>query len=208
MQNCWQVPSRFLGKLLFLGFSSTLLAVAAPASGQAAERVAFRYGPFQRSISVADLQTYAETGEAPPELAVILRRIPSESRESVQQLLQAQLPVTVVTLDRFLRTPQGQGVLNQIADITVREDEAGVQAVRGASIVAAALPGGLSVLNFLKAYPSPTITLSLPETLAFVRESQGLLQGAAGALQNPGGQGQPIMGPEQQPSGQPMQPPQ
>lgn len=208
MQNCWQVPSRFLGQLLFFGFSSTLLAVAAPAASQAAERVAFRYGPFQRSIAVADLQTYAETGEAPPELAVILRRVPSESRESVQQLLQARLPVNVVTLDRLLRTPQGQGVLNQIADITIREDGAEVQAVRGASIVGAALPGGFSILNFLKAYPSPTITLDLPKTLAFIRESQGLLQGAAGVLQNPGGPGQPMIGPGQQPSGQPMQTPQ
>jgi len=207
MQKYWRVPNR-LGRLLVSGLSGTLLAVAAQASGQAAERVAFRYGPFQRSIAVADLQTYAETGEAPPELAIILRRVPSESRESVQQLLQAQLPVTVVTLDRFLGTPQGQGILNQIADITIREDEAGVQAARGASIVGAALPGGLSVLNFLKAYPSPTVTLSLPKAIAFVRESQGLLQGAAGVLQNQGGQGQPMIGPGQQPSGQPMQPPQ
>ena len=42
---------------------------------QAALRLKVRFGEFERSIAVADFAMYAESGQAPPELAWYLNRI-------------------------------------------------------------------------------------------------------------------------------------
>jgi hypothetical protein len=200
MQHRRPMDHPFPKKLVFLGLTSALLA-GLQAPSQAASRVAFRYGPFQRSVPVAALREYAETGEASPELRSILRRVPAGNRDAVRQLLQVTLPVNVVTVDRFLRTPQGQGIVSQIANITIRKDQAGEQAARGALIVGTARPGGLGVLSFLESYPSSTVVLNLPRALAFAQESQELLRGVGGRPNS--GSGQPLPG-----TGQPGQPPQ
>lgn len=196
MQKPWRVCGQSLGKWLTLGAISTLLALAGQSPVVAARRVAVRAGIFARSLPVADLRQYAETGQATPELRALLRRLDAEERQSFQQILKVQLPVNVLTVDRFLSTPPGQKILADIADITIREDQAGIPAARGALILATARPGGLGVLNFLEAYPSRTITLSLSETLAFLRENQALLLQVGGLLRPaPGGQAVPPSAP-------------
>ncbi len=167
---------------LFLGLSGSLLVVSAQTPGFAAQRVALRYGLFERSVAVSDLREYAETQKASPELKKLLRPIKPAEREIVQQALQTKVPVSVVTVDRLLRTPPGKKILADVAEVTVRRDDAGVQAARAGLVVGSVLPGGLGVLNFLEAYPSHTITLSLPRALKFARENQRLLRGAAGGL--------------------------
>lgn len=167
---------------LLFGLSSSLLVISTQAPGFAAQRVALRYGLFERSVAVADLREYAETQKASPELKRLLRPIKPTEREIVQQALQTKVPVNVVTVDRLLRTPPGTKILADVADITIRRDDAGVQAARAGLVVGSVLPGGLGVLNFLEAYPSHTITLSLPRALEFARENQRLLRGAAGGL--------------------------
>lgn len=144
----------------------------------AAERVSFRYGIIQRSLPVEDLRTYAETREASSELKTFLRSLSSESQSTVQEALQIQLPLNVVTVDRLLRTPYGQKALSELDQVVDRGDDAGIPALRAALILGTNSSGGLGVLNFLEAYPSKTITINLPQAIGFIEQYGQLLRRA------------------------------
>lgn len=163
-----------LYRRLCLGLSSALLvwggASLLPAPGQAAQQIKVKYGPFYRTVPVSALEEYAETGEAPRELAGLLRFVGREERESLLQGLKFGLPLDVVTVDQLLRSEAGDRLLEAVAPATDRPDQAGKLAIRGGLILAAASDDGLSVLNFIKKYPGVTMTLD-------VAKAQDLLSG-------------------------------
>ena len=142
--------------------------------GIAAEKVSMFYGPFGRSVSVAALRQYAETEQAPPELAPLLRLVSAEQRATLLTALQTQLPFDVVAVDQLLRSPLGEPILDQVADVTRLPGGAEKQALRGAMIVAAASPEGLSVISFLEAYPTPTMTIDLRKAMPLLESTDGL----------------------------------
>lgn len=149
----------------------------------AAKTISFKYGIFQRSLPIADLRTYAETQEASSDLKGALRYLNDENEQTIQSALQLQLPLGVVQVDRLLRTGTGQTALSEVAQVIEREDDSGILALRAALVLGATSPQGLSVLSFLEAYPSQTITIDLPKALEFVKENEGLLRSIPEATQ-------------------------
>lgn len=170
----------YRARLLLLGLSGSLLTLNAVsvAPSFAAERISFRYGPIQRSLPIEDLRTYAETREASYDLKTFLRSLSSESQNTVQQALQIQLPLNVVTVDRLIKTPYGQKALSELDEVVERGDDAGIPALRAALILGTNSPGGLGVLNFLEAYPSETITINLPQAISFIEQYGQILRRA------------------------------
>jgi hypothetical protein len=63
--------------LLTAGVGATLYSTA----GLAAEKVILRYGIFQESISVAELSSFAETGDPSPTLAAYMKLANKEPEE-------------------------------------------------------------------------------------------------------------------------------
>ncbi len=178
---------------LLIGLSGSLLVLILDAACSvtpsfAAETISFRYGVLQRSLPVQDLQTYAETQEASPELKTFLRSLSDDSQNTVQTALQLRLPLDVVTVDRALRTEYGQKVLSELAQVIERDDDAVVQALRAGLVLGSRSPGGLGVLSFLEAYPSQTITINVPEAINFVQRYEQLLRRAPGVRSGPEGQ--------------------
>lgn len=161
---------------LLLGLSVLLLNAVFAAPGEAAETVVIRYGPFTRSVSVADLQTYAETQKASPQLKSLLRSVGSESRQTVQEFLQVKVPLNVVAVDRLLRTEFGEKFLSETAQATVRRDDAGIPAIRAALTLGANSPRGLGVISFLEAYPSQRIVVDLPQALELIKTYRPILK--------------------------------
>ena len=147
------------GLILFLALDS----IFSLAPSFAAEDIAFRYAIFEESLSVEDLRTYAETQKASSTLKQLLGFLSPEERGAVQQVLQIKLPLNVVTVDKVLDTELGKKILSQVAKITKRRDNAGVQALRGASILSTISQNGLSVVSFLEAYPSQRITINVAQ---------------------------------------------
>lgn len=163
---------------LLLGLSGSLLVLAlegivAATPGFAAEQITFKYGPFARSVPVASLREYAETDKASPDLAALLGFVKAKDRDALQQGLKIKLPVDVVTVDRLLRSPAGETLLSKGSQAIVHPGGAGVQALRGGLVVAAASKEGLGVLSFLEAYPDPNMTINLPVALKLAK-SDGL----------------------------------
>ncbi|HEY9846036.1 MAG TPA: alpha/beta hydrolase, partial [Candidatus Caenarcaniphilales bacterium] len=164
-------------RYLLFGLSGSLLillldGVLAQAPGFAAESVSVRYGPFARSLPVADLKAYAQTQTVSPKLRSFLKSISTEDQKAIQSGLQTQIPLNVVTMDRLLRSDYGQKALSEIKPVIKRDDDAALPALRAALTLGAASPGGFGVISFLEAYPSQTIQINLPQAVQFVRKNE------------------------------------
>lgn len=156
----------------------------------AAENVVFKVGPFARSFPVQELRTYAETQEASPQLKPFLRRFDSEDQAMLREFLQIKYPLNVLTVDRLLETDYGQKFLSDAAKLTVRRDDAAVQALRAALILGTRSSEGLGVVSFIEAYPSQNLTIDAPQALKFIKANNQILQ-RLGGLRQPMGQETP-----------------
>ncbi|TVP61087.1 MAG: alpha/beta hydrolase [Nodularia sp. (in: Bacteria)] len=130
-------------------------------SVRAAETVVVRFGPFAESISLSELQNMADTGEFPRGLELYTGRISEEQRNFLSGALRARVPIDVVTLSRLLNTQIGTTILSNLSEALVRRDQAGVQALRAAFVLGATEPKGLSILDFIAAYPSQRLEINL-----------------------------------------------
>ncbi len=149
----------------------------------AADSVVFKTGPFERSLPVEDLRAYAETQKASSQLKPLLRFLDSEDQVTLREFLQIRYPLNVVTVDNLIRTDYGQQFLSEAAKVTVRRDDAGVQALRAALILGTVSPEGLGIISLLEAYPSQELTIDLPRTLKFIKANSQILKQLGGLRQ-------------------------
>ncbi len=140
--------------------------LGANTSAKAADTVVVRFGLFAESIPVSALQTAAETGEFPRDLALFTNNLSEEQRRTVLGALRTRLPLNVVTISRLLNTQIGTTILNDLATAVVRKDRAGAQALRAGFVLGSVAPQGLSILSFIKAYPSKRLEINLPQAFA------------------------------------------
>src|SRR5579883_2579649 len=153
-------------RLIISGFVLALACLIASPSF-AAEKISVRYGLFEQSLPVVDLEDYAKTGRVSSSLGGFLRFTNREQQQALRQLLQINLPVDLVSLDHVLNAPTGVKLLSQLSKAIVDGDRAGVQALRAAAVLGIK-PEGLSVLSFLDAYPDRQLALNLPDALSVV----------------------------------------
>ncbi|BAS54527.1 hypothetical protein NIES2135_02180 [Leptolyngbya boryana NIES-2135] len=127
-------------------------------SAIAAERVIFRYKILQESVSVPELATFAETGQASPDLQTYFR-LSGQKPETVRQTLTRPIKVNPIVLDRVLNSPVGNTVLDQLGKaIQTPKGGAERQALRGALAVSAS-DGRLTVLEILQNYPTQEVVV-------------------------------------------------
>lgn len=146
----------------------------------AAENIVLKAGPFSRSLPVEDLRAYAETESVSSELKPLLRRFDSDDQTMLREFLQIKYPFNVVAVDSLLKTDYGQQFLSDAAAITVRRDDAAVQALRAGLILGTRPPEGLGVISFLEAYPSENLTVDLPQAFRFIKANNQILQRLGG----------------------------
>ena len=151
-----------------LWFSSILLAAVLLATPSlAAEKISVRYGLFEQSLPVVDLRHYAEDKTVSSALAGFLRFANQEQQQELRSLLQINLPVDLVALDRVLNGTTGVTLLKQLATVIVGGDRAGVQALRAAAVLGIK-EQGLSLISFLEAYPDRQLSLDIPSALTVI----------------------------------------
>jgi hypothetical protein len=85
-------------------------------AAQAATNVVFVSGAFMRSISVADLESLAETGQARGLLADVLA-LSKQKPADAAKLLNQQLTLPIVLTSRLLNTRIGEAILARVAQI-------------------------------------------------------------------------------------------
>ncbi|WP_096608148.1 alpha/beta fold hydrolase [Calothrix sp. NIES-2100] len=135
--------------------------VAMP-STLAAQKVTIKLGPFQQSIAIADLETFAKTGKLPQHLQIFGNLLTPQVRE----LLNRRLEVDPAVADKFfvdlVRSPQGQQL---IASLGVAIPGSTVEGLQAALNLSLRQVNGLSFVGFLRAYPEENVTVDATQAL-------------------------------------------
>lgn len=131
-------------------------ATAAIAPVKAAERVTFNYGGLLFEIEVSSLETFAKDGKIDRGLGFYLGRVDKETQAAFREALKTRQDVNPVELYRFLKTPMGEEMLDQIGNlVTIPGGRNGKYAIRAALGKAAFdKEEGLTLLNFLRQFPT------------------------------------------------------
>ncbi len=128
---------------------------------QAAETVLVRYGSFAESISIAELENVVKTGKFPDSFKSYTNRLSEEQRNLIVGALRTKIPINVVTMSNLLNTQIGTTILEDLATVIHREDDAGAKALRASLVLAATQPKGFSLLSSIAAYPSKRLEIDL-----------------------------------------------
>lgn len=147
---------------------------------KSADTIYFDYGLFGRSLPVSSLETFAEEDTVDDELAPFFNAIPPDKRQQFQQVLTTpidQLNLNIpleftdpFVLSQWLYTPIGESVLVRVGELIQTAGRLnGQYAIRGAIILAAADPNGLSLLNIIRAYPTEGIRFNLLNVLTLIK---------------------------------------
>jgi len=140
---------------------------------EAAERIYFTYGPLNLSVKVDSLEEFAKTGNVNKELEFYMRGVSPEQQEQFRQALLQRSTLDPVTLYRFFKTEIGEDILTGLGDlIMIQGGSNGKFAIRGALYTAATSPDGLTLLNFLRKFPT-NIQLNTDEIFLVADKLQG-----------------------------------
>jgi Alpha/beta hydrolase of unknown function (DUF1400) len=170
----------FNKKLLQIGLwgaISTAIALALPhPAALAAENVVLRYGIFERSVSVADLTNFAETGKRSRDLRAYIRASKQDPAK-IRQTLTDKVDVNVTTVDRILNSPVGDVALNQLSQyIYTSSRTADKEALRAAIVLSASEDNNISIMEIVQNYPTQEMYLDgerLSETYAQISVLRG-----------------------------------
>ena len=120
----------------------------------AAERVVLKYGVLQRSVSVDELSTFAETGEASPTLESYFR-MAHENPQEIRRTLNRDAEVNPRLLDQIANSPVGNIVLDQVSEaIHTPSRRADRQAMRSALVLSASDDRRISLIEVIRNYPT------------------------------------------------------
>ncbi|MBE9227635.1 alpha/beta hydrolase [Phormidium sp. LEGE 05292] len=132
-----------------LAFTLTALPV------RAADRIYFNYGPLDFSISVESLEKFAKEGKVDPELAFILNRVSPEQKTQLRNLLNSRYQFSSVLMSRFFYSSFGERLLTYLGElIQLDKGQNGLYGIRSALILSTADSDGLSVINFMRKFPT------------------------------------------------------
>lgn len=155
---------------------SSLLAIASGLSlllsswltrpAHSAEQVIVNLGNFEIALAVDDLETYANTGEVRGGLKLYSRFLGETGMAELRQFLQRRFEVNPVVISQLLYSSLGEETLRRLGAV-VRTDtrQNGFSAIRAAAILAANQPEGLSIIGWLRQYPSYSIRLNAQQLL-------------------------------------------
>jgi predicted dienelactone hydrolase len=159
------------------------VAIAKPS--EAAETVNFRFNIFEISVSVDDLEAFSKTGELRGALDMASRYISPSDMATFRRILTERADVPVSLLSRFLYTSQGERALDILGNfIKTGPTLSGNRAIRAAAVLATAdKQNGLSLLSFLRKFPTSDIYFDIQEGLQTVGELSDLLQNTQKVVQ-------------------------
>jgi predicted dienelactone hydrolase len=174
-KNTTQKPTpnfpNLLGSVL-LGLIPIAL-VASPV--RAAERIKFALGPLDLGVSIQELETFAKEGKVGDELDFYLSRLSSnDDRKYIREYLNFKADVKAVHISQFFYSAIGVQLLDFMGrHILAGNTENGSIAIRAAFILAASDPEGLTVINFLKKFPTTEIRLNSDLIFATAAKVEG-----------------------------------
>lgn len=156
-------------RALSLGMLSTALS-AIPALG--AERIAFFNPPFgEFHISTDSLEVFAKSGKITEEFDFYAKRANRQQLAQLRDFLHRRLEVSPTLVSQVTYSPLGEKVLQGLGEVFQTDSrQNGFYALRSAFILSAADPEGLTVLNLIRRFASPSLRLNLNRSRKIARE--------------------------------------
>ncbi|WP_338016935.1 alpha/beta hydrolase [Myxacorys almedinensis] len=143
------------------------IALTLPAPGYAAERLTLKLGPFQQSIQVADLETYARTGKVPSALQLYAPFLTSEFRKALTNRLELDPKISTQVVEELLRSTAGKRVLDSIR---AAAPDLSLETLQAGFWLAARQLNGLDAIGVLKAIPQETITVDVTQAVGIASQ--------------------------------------
>lgn len=138
---------------------SVIGSLGAIAPVQAAEKVILKYNVLQESISVAQLSTLSQTGEASPELHSYLELV-NKKPEELREILNHSIVVTPKVLSSLLDSFAGKYLLNKLSEvIRSPSTENSKESLRNALLASANTNDDIRLIEVLENYPNPELQI-------------------------------------------------
>lgn len=187
-----RLGSRTMAVIAGIGLGG-LLPLMMPKPSAAAERVTLTYGFLEVSTSVSSLRTYAETGEASEDIAPYIAFLSVEQQMQLRQALQARRDVDAVEMSQFLYSALGDNILRSAGNIVQTQGRRdGAVALRGALVLAANHPEGLSLLGVVEEFATNNVRIDAQRAFRVFEGVVGLLEDTENAIAAIERQQQPI----------------
>jgi len=137
----------------------------------AAERVTTFLNTLEVSISLDDLEAFAEDGTLSEPLAQVAAQFDEQQVQTLRQLLRQQVATDPVSLNRFASAPMLEALLARLGRAVQTSDgENGAAALRTAMVLSAADPDGLSILDMLRQFPDEEVRINLQSLILFTAD--------------------------------------
>lgn len=154
--------------LKWLGIGlSTITLIAAPT--KAAEYLKFSVGNRQFSIPVEALESYVRDGQQSDseQLESYTNLLSNTRQQQVREVLSSRYEFSDVEIQQILNSPMVADFLIQVGKIIQESSgENGSAAIRAAIVSASRRPGGLSLMDIIREFPSPSIYINISQTIA------------------------------------------
>ncbi len=152
-------------KFIYLTCTSLLLFTQWLPKGNAAEKVNFVKGMFSRSITIKELEHFTKTGIRKGILSKVIKK---KEKEKAINVLTREYKAPIVLTSKLLNSKIGNAILLRVAKVvnpyTIPDESISILAIRSATIKALDLGDEkISLLRFLKAYPSDVLTINVTE---------------------------------------------
>ncbi|WP_236618953.1 alpha/beta hydrolase [Acaryochloris sp. CCMEE 5410] len=129
------------------------------APAHAAEKVVFTFKQFGQSLTVDELETFAQTGKASSKLKFFLN-VSGQDPEAARKFMTKEVKVKLRTADRLLHILPGEYALFQAGQLFhTPSKKANLQAFRSAIILSLSDDNRISFLEFLKRYPTQDLVV-------------------------------------------------
>ena len=151
----------------------------------AAEKIKFQYGIGGQSVSLEELETFAETGETSPALDFLFQ-FSNRSPALIRLLLVQEIALDAATTSRLLNSPVGELVLDSASNVVNSGSSKGNrEALRGALIASASDDGTISLLEVWRNYPTREVVVDGESWIAMTEGFSRTLRQAAQASNIP-----------------------
>ncbi|WP_448561558.1 alpha/beta hydrolase [Trichothermofontia sp.] len=172
-----------LPRSLAAGAIGLLASLLAPLPVRGAERVTVTFGPLSQSVPIASLEQFVKDGTVDSALRLFIRFLKPEAREEVRIALGQHKQISASVLSQLLQDPMGEMMLQRTGEVVQTSAGLnGAQAVRSALVLAAASPEGVSVLEFLRHFPTNAVRLDVNRVLTIYRHSARFVRQTAAVV--------------------------
>lgn len=131
-------------------------------TAKAAETVTIRFGPFQQSLNISDIERFAKTGKLPEHLKIYGTLLTPQLGELLNRRLQVDPDFADKFVDELTRSPQGRQLIGSLESAIPGST---VETLQAALSLSLRQVNGLSAIGFLRAYPQENITVDATQAV-------------------------------------------